>query len=303
MCVLVSLDLSAAFDTIDYNILLNRLCTRFGITGSPLSWLTSYFSSRTQCVCVGNASSAVTDCYAGVPQGSVLGLILFTVYILPIADLVLQYGVSLQQYVNDTQLYIACSVNDEASALSTLESCLASLHSWFCHSGLALNYSKSEAIIFGTRQRLNSFPRPSVIHILSSSVPISDYITTLGVTLDSNLTLNKHISSVCKSAYYSIKTLRHIRPVLTCDKARAVAASLIQTRLDFANSLLIRTSGSNINKLQRVQTALLEWYFKITTNQLPPSYQNSTGFQPIRELISKLLHSHTSHLILVSPPI
>ena len=115
--------------------------------------------------------------------------------------------------------------------------------------------------------------------------------------------LNKHVSSVCKSAYYSIKTLRHIRPVLTCDKARAVAASLIQTRLDFANSLLIRTSGSNINKLQRVQTALLEWYFKITTNQLPPSYQNSTGFQPIRELVSKLLHSHTSHLILVSPPI
>ena len=74
--------------------------------------------------------------------------------------------------------WIACSVNDAASALSTLESCLASLHSWFCHNGLALNPSKSEAIIFGTRQRLNSFPRPSVIHILSSSVPISDYINT-----------------------------------------------------------------------------------------------------------------------------
>ena len=98
-------------------------------------------------------------------------------------DLVLQYGVSLQQY--------ACSVNDAVSALSTLESCLAFLHSWFRHSGLALNPSKSEAIIFGTRQRFNSFPIPSVIHILSSSMPISDYITMLVVTLqDSNLTLN-----------------------------------------------------------------------------------------------------------------
>jgi len=59
----LSLNLSAAFDTIDHNILLNRLCTRFGITGSPLTWLTSYLSSRTQCVCIGNVSSAVTDCY------------------------------------------------------------------------------------------------------------------------------------------------------------------------------------------------------------------------------------------------
>ena len=66
--------------------------------------------------------------------------------------------VSLQQYADDTQLYIACSVDDAASALSILESCLASLHSWFCHNGLALNPSKSEAILLGTRQRLSSFP-------------------------------------------------------------------------------------------------------------------------------------------------
>jgi len=154
-----------------------------------------------------------------------------------------------------TQCILLILWNDAASAQSTLESCLASLHSWFSHNGLALNSSKSEAIIFGTRQRFNSFPRPSVIDILSSSVPISDYITTLGVTLDSNLTLNKHVSSVCKSAYYSIKALRHIRPVLTCDMA-SVAASLTQTRLDFANSVLIGTSGNNVNKLQRVQNDL-----------------------------------------------
>jgi len=128
----------------------------------------------------------------------------------------------------------------------TLESCLASLHCLFCHNGLALNPSKSEAIIFGTRQRLNSFPRPSGIHIVGSPVSISDHITTSGVTLDSNMTLNIHVSSVCKTA----------RPVLTCDMARAVAASLIQTCFDCANSVLILTSSSNIYKLQRVQNCL-----------------------------------------------
>jgi len=110
--------------------------------------------------------------------------------------------------------------------------------------------------VLGTRQRLSSFPVPLGIQTANSSVPISDHITTLGVTLDSYLTLNSHVSSVCKSSFYSIKALRHIRPVLTCDMARAVAASLTQTCLDFANSVLLGTSSSNINKLQRVQNCL-----------------------------------------------
>ena len=110
--------LSAAFDFIDHNILLNRLHTGFGITGSPLTWLTSYLLGRTQSVCVGNASSTVTDCRTGVPQASFLGPILFCLYISPIADIASQYSVSLQQYANDTQLYIACSVNDAALPLS-----------------------------------------------------------------------------------------------------------------------------------------------------------------------------------------
>ena len=105
-------------------------------------------------------------------------------------SLTLSYS-TVQQYADDTQLYIACSVNDAASAVSTLEFCLASLHSWFCHNGLALNINKSEAILFGSRQRLISFPRPYVIHILSSSVPISDYITTLGVSCHLPINIKK----------------------------------------------------------------------------------------------------------------
>ena len=109
--------------------------------------------------------------------------------------------------------------------------------------------------MLGTRQRLSSFPIPLGIQTANSSIPISDHITTLGVTLDPNLTLNSHVSSVCKSSYYFIRALHHIRPALTCDIAGAVAASL-QTRLDFANLVLLGTSSSNINKLQRVQNCL-----------------------------------------------
>jgi len=110
--------------------------------------------------------------------------------------------------------------------------------------------------------------------ILSSSVSISDHITTLGVTLDSNLTFNKPVSSVCKSAYYSVRALRHIRPVLTCHMSRDVSASFTQTHLDFANSVPIRNFGSNMSKLQHIQNCLARVVLKTITVQLPPSCHN-----------------------------
>ena len=82
------------------------------------------------------------------------------------------------------------------------------------------------------------------------------------------LCINGHVSSVCKSSYYSIKALRHIRPVLTRDMARAVAASLTQTHLDFANPVLLGISSSNINKLQPVQNCLAS---VVLLNQSSPS--------------------------------
>jgi len=85
---------------------------------------------------------------------------------------------------------------------------------------------------------------------------LSDNIKILGVTLDCHLSLDKHISSICKSAYYHIQSLRHIRSAITDDMAKSVASSLVCSRLDYANSLLFGTTQKNINCLQRVQNTL-----------------------------------------------
>ena len=150
--LLVSLDLSAAFDTIDHSVLLSRLHTSFGISGTALSWLTSYLYSRSQHVRIGQSSSPSALLDSGVPQGSVLGPILFSVYISPIGAIFSAFGIQHQQYADDTQLYIALSAVNPVPAISTLESCLTSLHSWFCQNGLCLNPTKSDAILFGTQQ-------------------------------------------------------------------------------------------------------------------------------------------------------
>ena len=254
--ILVSLDLSAAFDTIDHGILLSRLHSEFGVSGAALEWIRSYLTGRSQRVTVGHSHSSYQSVTTGVPQGSVLGPLLFTCYISPAGHLIDSFGIFHQQYADDMQLFIEMSSNAAATAIHQLERCLSALHCWLCLNGLSLNPDKSEAIWLSTVQRSRSFTPATSISIAGTSISLSDTLTTLGVTLDKNLTFNSHVSSVCKSCNYHIRALRHIRSSLTDDMAKSVAVALVSSRLDYANSLLYGTSKSNICKLQRVQSSL-----------------------------------------------
>ena len=126
--MLVALDLSAAFDMVDHQILLNRLSTSFGVRGLALSWLQSYLSDRLQQIRIATSSSIPERCCFGVPQGSVLGPILFTLYTAPVGQLITSCEVMHQQYADDTQIYIALSAPDHHSSILKLEQCLSQLH-------------------------------------------------------------------------------------------------------------------------------------------------------------------------------
>ena len=136
--VLVSLDLSAAFETIDHSIFLNRLPSSFGIHGTALSWFHSYLSNRTQFVQIGNSLSSISSCPVGVLQGSVLGPMLFSLYTSPIAHMASSFGLLQQQYADDTQIYVAVSRLNQAINILQLERCLSALHTWFSLNGIAL---------------------------------------------------------------------------------------------------------------------------------------------------------------------
>ena len=122
--------------------------------------------------------------------------------------------------------------------IDTLESCLRLLHSSFCHNGLALNSDKCETILFGTSTRLCHFPLFTGVNIAGTPVPSSDKIITLGVTVDKSLTMNNHIRNVCRSSYFHIRALHHIKQALVDNMAKTVAASIIHTRIDYANAYL-----------------------------------------------------------------
>ena len=134
--ILVSLDLSSAFDTIDHHLLLERLRTMFGIPGPVLNWLRSYLADRAQLVKQRDDLSAPMLLQTGVPQGSVLAPILLTSFISPVNCIATQFGVHQQQYADDTQLYMEISSDPSNPGLTNLESALLSLSSWFLHNAV-----------------------------------------------------------------------------------------------------------------------------------------------------------------------
>ena len=118
------LDLSAAFDTIDHSILLHRLKYRFGVSGPALEWFASYLSERYQYIRIGKLTSSKRQISSGVPQLSVLGPLLFTMYISPLGDVIRKHGIHVHMYADDVQLYISFRPCDQRKALHELQHCL-----------------------------------------------------------------------------------------------------------------------------------------------------------------------------------
>ena len=115
---LVLLDMSAAFDTIDHGILLNRLRSSFGISDSAFSLLSSYLADRSQTVTIDQECSNESPLIRGVPQGSVLGPLLFTLYTTPLSHLLASSSVRFHFYADDTQLYVPFSASDFDQSLT-----------------------------------------------------------------------------------------------------------------------------------------------------------------------------------------
>ena len=127
----------------------------------------------------------------------------------------------------------------------------------FLESGLLLNSTKTEAIVFGTATRLKAVDMSISIMAASSNIKFSDAVKLLGVNLDRCLTMDSHVASVVSSCNFHICALSHMRPRLTFDEAKSVAVSIVGLRLDYCNSLLHGTSQRNFDRLQRVQNASL----------------------------------------------
>lgn len=248
--VLIMLDLSAAFDTVDHSILLKRLECEVGFRGSALKWFHSYLKDRTFSVNFANVSSSVVPLKYGLPQGSILSPILFSLYMRPLGSICRRYDISYHMYADDTQIYFPLKVGDEQS-LQSLLLCLNEIKIWLSNNFLQLNERKSEIIIFGP----SNFKERVVSILAPLEMTVKDNVRNLGVIIDSSLSFDKQINSVVRSSFYHLKIIAKLKPFLSFNDLETVVHAFISSRLDYCNSLYVGISHQQLSRLQLVQNA------------------------------------------------
>jgi len=218
------------------------------LTGTSGRWISDYLTGRSVTVRVGQSTSPSRPMTTGVPQGSVLGPLFYTIYVSPIGRLIASHGVEYHQYADDIQIFTRMTV-PFATAFDSLQGCVESLQYWFWDNGLLLNSNKSAVGYFGTSRRLQCTTWPSAITLTGSSIRISDSLQILGVTLDSTPSLDPHIDNIVKNCNYHLQALRHISPSITKEVANTMACAIIGSWLDYCNSMFYKMSDKNFNKL------------------------------------------------------
>ena len=254
LTLLVLLDLSAAFDTVDHQILLQRLASSFGFDGVSLSWFHAYLTKRECQVRVHGTASSTSTLTCGVPQGSVLGPTLFIMYIAELEQIVMRRGLQSHFYADDTQIYGHCDPDKVAELSSLVSACVDDVSQWMRSSRLQLNSNKSEAIWFSTRRRKNKRPK-DLIRLGVDWISPSDTVRNLGAFLDSDMSMGAHVSHVTRACF---STLRHIKSVassLSPKSLNTLVTSLVFSKLDYCNSVLAGLPKFLIRRLQSVMNA------------------------------------------------
>ena len=255
--LLVTLDLSAAFDTVNHQMLLSRYKTRFGMNGTVLKWMTAYLQDRTQSVQIGDSQSDLVIVKTGFPQGSVLGGPKYNMHATPLDELISLHDINNQAYADDSNLYISFDMRDETStsvAFSQMEHCLADVEFWMVKNELKLNCTKTVAVLFKPPNQ-SFIHQPTTLKVGSAIVGISTHFESLGVVFDQHMKMDKQVNYVTKSAYFQMRKISRVRRQLDRGITETLVNSLVTSRLDYCNSLLSALPKKTIKKLQYAQNA------------------------------------------------
>jgi hypothetical protein len=293
MCtLLVLLDFSRAFDCIDIKLLLSKL-NYYGFDRRAVKWFNSYLTDRHQFVKMSlhDGSSCVSDkmeLTRGVPQGSILGPILFILYC---ADIGLHISNSkFHIYADDIQVYISCKQSEVDSAIGKLNKDLASIAAWATSNGLLLNPSKTKYLIFGSNQQLTRLSPSVSVTMMGEPIERVSEARNLGLLMDDQLRYEKHILNSVRGCFYKLKVLYKIRPFLNETLRIQIVESLIMSKLNYMDTVYGPRLLSKTKQLvQRVQNACARFCFNIPLRAHVTPFMNKCN-------MLKMLHRRKLHL-------
>ena len=260
--ILVMLDFSSAFDTINQELLLQKLKKQYGLDKAVLKWFDSYLNNRSFMVKIKDQHSKGRLLRYGVPQGSILGPILFILYVKDLEDIAAKNGLCSHMFADDSQLYLSYNEATSLSVKGKVENCLKEFKNWTDYHLLKLNSSKTKVINIMTNRSNIS---PLDISFNGSNVEVHTSVKNLGFHFDNMLTMKKHINKVCSSGYFMLKNLWHIASKVTSVKLKTqLVHGCILSKIDYCNSLYYGLPNNLIHKLQKLMNAAVRFIYNLT---------------------------------------
>ena len=259
--VLLLLDLSAAFDTVDQDKLLNILHHEIGIGGTAYKWFVSFLKGRSQKVMIKDTFSNWDSLDFGVAQGSILGPKLFNIYTRSFYPHVHISSFEVDGYADDHQLYKFFVVVHQAIALgSAINECLRNVSSWMSSYFLKLNKSKTKILVLAPPSLMSSIDIHGAF-LDEGCVRFVDCAKNLGVWIDQNLNLKTQTQKVVSSCYMTLREISKIKSFLPKEALNTLVASLVLSKLDYCNALYFNIGSHEINMLQSVQNSAIRMIF------------------------------------------
>ena len=246
--ILILLDLSAAFDTVVHSLLLKDL-KAIGIEGEALDYLESFLINRTYCVQIEESFSRTKVLTRGVPQGSVLGPILFCIYTIELMYLLENHGVRFQLFADDTQFYLSLgNVEDTERKINNV---MIDVKRWMNSKQLKLNDSKTECLIVGKKHDLRRLDIAN-LRVLENEFEVTSPIKNLGIVFDCSLSFNEQINRVVKTAGYHLRNIAFLKKYLDDKTVKMLIHNYVISRLDYCNVLYYALPNYNLKKIQNV---------------------------------------------------
>ena len=245
----VFLDLKKAFDTVDHHIMLQKL-SKYGLSANAVNWFRDYLTGREQRTKIMGSKSVFRNIVCGVPQGSILGPLLFILYI---NDLQCYLGDSrINLYADDTALYVVSDTLIEL--ILTLREELSVVEQWLAANKLTLNASKTKIMLFGTKRKLNNIGNFNIT-MGGEILERVENFKYLGIVLDQHLTFSEHINKLYQKCSMKMGAIRKIRKSLDQTTALSLYKSLILSNIDYCDIVYNSSTLENLNRLQLLQNS------------------------------------------------
>ena len=242
-------DIRKAFDSVDHKILLHKMKTQFGLTSIELGWFESYLMNREQVCNINGQSSSPKKIITGVPQGFILGPLLFLLYINDLPECLSKTTPRL--YADDTQIFASSTVY--ADLIEKLNSDLNQISKWHAINKLQHHPTKTKVMIIGSAQNLKEKVRDSPVMLNGKTIPSTDSFECLGVIIDKRLLWDKHIEKICKKVGAGIAVMKRIKPFVPIETMRLIYNALIQPYFDYCSPLWDNCCAYLKEKLQKFQ--------------------------------------------------